>query len=90
MKQCLREGVNKAALCKGMGDYMENITGYFVTCSECNQKKIIPITVGQYGRLDKGLKEGKCIQNVVPDLEEEWRELFITGICSDCWKKIFN
>lgn len=61
------------------------MNGYRVTCTNCRKEKIIPMTAEQYIRLDVGLSEGKHIQDVVPDLAPEWREMFISGMCPDCW-----
>jgi hypothetical protein len=30
------------------------------------------------------------IQDVLPDVEIAVRERFMTGICGDCWNKLFN
>ncbi len=37
------------------------MNGYKVTCTICRKEKIIPMTEGQYIRLDNGLSEGKHI-----------------------------
>ena len=30
------------------------------------------------------------IQDIFPDLEPEWREMFISNMCPNCWKKTFG
>lgn len=59
---------------------------YKITCKICGKDKKIPMTAEQYIRLDEGLSEGKHIQDAVPDLAPEWREMFLSGICPDCWE----
>lgn len=63
---------------------------YRKTCVACNSEKVIPMTEEQYIRLENGLSEGVHIQDAVPDMKPKWREMFISGICPDCWKKIFR
>ena len=69
---------------------MGEMIGYRVTCSSCGEEKIVPMTEEQYIRLDEGLSVGMHIQDAVPDLKPEWREMFISGICPDCLNKIFD
>lgn len=69
---------------------MGETTGYRVTCKKCKEEKVVPMTAEQYIRLDEGLSIGMHIQDAVPDMEPKWREMFISGICPNCWKKIFG
>ncbi len=57
-----------------------------ITCTMCRNEKIIPMTAEQYIQLEEGLLKGEHIQDAVPDLDPEWREMFLSGICPDCWK----
>ncbi len=66
------------------------MNGYRVTCTTCRKEKIIPMTSEQYIRLDYGLSQGIHIQDVVPDLAPEWREMFISGMCPDCWNEFIE
>jgi hypothetical protein len=34
--------------------------------------------------------QGACIQDAFPELAADKRELFQTGICPNCWNKIFK
>lgn len=56
------------------------------TCQICKKGKKIPMTMEQVIRLNKGLSESKHIQDILPELEPRWREMFISGICPDCWE----
>lgn len=31
-------------------------------------------------------RTGTLIQNAIPELSKETRELLITGVCADCWR----
>lgn len=61
---------------------MVTITSQF--CSFCKAKPItVEVTEAQYG----SLKYGELIQKVLPELSDNQRERFITGICETCWEK---
>ena len=30
------------------------------------------------------------IQDIIPEVEPKWRELFISRICPECWEKMFG
>ncbi|NCU28690.1 MAG: hypothetical protein EOM85_03420 [Candidatus Moranbacteria bacterium] len=34
-------------------------------------------------------KDGELVQNVFPELNDDERELLTSGVCKDCWGKIF-
>lgn len=55
-------------------------------CPFCKSSTEILITENQY----RQLKSGHLIQNVLTDFSADIRERFISGICPDCWKEIFN
>ena len=63
---------------------------YVKQCVACKEFKQIPMTGEQAARLLEGLLSGVCIQDAVPDLSRGWREMFISGICPDCWEKMFG
>ncbi len=33
---------------------------------------------------------GKKIQDIIPEVDKGWREMFISGICPECWNKMFG
>ena len=57
-----------------------------VTCVFCSNNVEVPITEEQY---EKIINRDDLIQNVVPELSPEFREMFISGMCPDCWKEMF-
>jgi hypothetical protein len=52
-------------------------------CGDVNQ---VTISEAQWWRWQMG----ELIQNVAPELSPEERELLISGICSECWNKMFG
>ena len=56
-------------------------------CIECNKEIFIEnISPVQY----ELIKENKeLIQNILPKHSKEEREMFISGICGECWLKLF-
>ena len=57
-----------------------------VNCTQCNKEYIFDITLEQYQKYISG---EDYIQNIFPEISPSLRELFISGICPDCWLKIF-
>lgn len=57
-----------------------------VNCTQCNKEYIFDITLEQYKKYISG---EDYIQNIFPEISPGLRELFISGICPDCWSKIF-
>ena len=56
-------------------------------CPYCNKVTILEMTDEQYDEYCLG---HKYIQDIFPDWSPGKREMLITGICPDCWNKIFN
>lgn len=54
-------------------------------CFKCN--KDIPLTVSEKGF--KKWTEGGLVQDCFPELNASERELFISGICTTCFDKMF-
>jgi len=54
-------------------------------CSECGKTSQVEVTYPQSIRL-----RTEHVQEVFPEWPPEKRELLITGIHPECWKKIFN
>ena len=55
-----------------------------VGCRCCDNTYKIEMTPSQIRRVQE--KDG-LIQNILPDVKPAIRELFITGLCNDCWRK---
>jgi RNase P subunit RPR2 len=57
-----------------------------IPCSKCGTEHVFEITSKQFHMINDG-KE--LIQNILPDVTPPEREMFITGVCPECWKGIF-
>jgi hypothetical protein len=57
-----------------------------VFCVECDKEYSLPVSTEQVLQWQRG----ELIQNAMPELPRVDRELFLSGICSDCWRKIFG
>lgn len=60
---------------------MMNVKG---VCPFCNKPWSIYVDKAGY----KKWKDGELIQNVMPELKAEHRELLISGVCPKCWKEL--
>lgn len=58
-----------------------------VECQYCGNKYLLDISEDQYNKLVEG-KE--LIQNIIPEVDPGIREIFISGVCPDCWDKTFG
>jgi len=56
-----------------------------VFCVKCDKEYSLPVSTEQVLRWQRG----ELIQNAMPELPRPDRELFLSGICGDCWKKLF-
>lgn len=56
-------------------------------CIECGKVIEISMTFEQYvaWKYKKDL-----VQNIFPELNKELREVLISGICPECWEKMFG
>lgn len=57
-----------------------------VTCTACKRTFIVHVTPEQIRRW----RNGELIQRAMPHLTAAERELFISGICGDCWEEMFG
>ena len=60
------------------------------TCPFCKLPHSFEIEEELYEAGEKKLLNGSLIQNAFPTLTPSQRELLITGICDDCWDKMFK
>ena len=58
-----------------------------VTCVSCNTQHTILIPTDGYKRWVTGQAK---IQDALPMLSEDDRELLMSNICPRCWDKLFN
>lgn len=57
-----------------------------VRCINCGQLKTVGCTLEQWQQW----RRGTLIQQAMPDVSKEQRELLLSGICGECWNKIFK
>jgi hypothetical protein len=55
------------------------------TCRECKSVKVVNVNADDY----KAWLKGGLIQNVMPYLSADERELLISGVCGECFDKMF-
>ena len=55
-------------------------------CPICGETHIFEVTDEQYNKYIAG---EEFIQNIFPEMSVIGREMLITGICGECWDKIF-
>jgi len=69
---------------------MERLT-YNITCRSCKQNIPIELSEKEYMDLTEYMLFGTShIQDVLPDHPRTVRELFISGICGECWVRMFG
>ena len=76
-----------------MSEQNEYLTSTVVQCKLCKKDVEIPLTESQYDRLDDCLSNGAydgMVCRAVPDLAPEYREMYISGFCPECFSKIFE
>ena len=59
-----------------------------VPCCFCNTNYEIEMTQAQLNELLSPHR--RHIQDIIPELAPEKRELFISGMCPKCWDKLFS
>ena len=60
------------------------------TCKTCGKNVEIPCDGKTFFSLKNWRRSSRSIQEIAPNLSPEYREMFISGICPECWKKIFG
>lgn len=56
------------------------------TCPFCEEDHIVTVPLDGYSKWLCGEK----IQNAMPEVPAEDREMLISGICPSCWEKAFG
>ena len=59
----------------------------YIECAQCDKRFDFPVTPEQLNALD-GLN--KDIQDIFPELSPGERELFVSGMCGECFDKVFE
>lgn len=57
------------------------------TCAYCNKKYSMPVFKIDLEEYNKG---EKLVQECFPYLSSEYRELLISGMCPECWDKLYE
>ena len=55
-------------------------------CPKCGKKNYIEMSDEQYQKYTEG---SDLIQRIFPEMSPAQKEILITGICEDCWNKLF-
>lgn len=67
---------------------MQNIK---ITCTCCRQPVEIPgVDAEKLEAIQAGRSIGMSIQDIIPDVSPDYREMFISGICPTCWDNMFG
>lgn len=67
---------------------MQNIK---ITCTCCKQPVEIPgVDAEKLEAIQAGRQIGMSIQDIIPDVSPDYREMFISGICPTCWNNMFS
>lgn len=66
---------------------MDNIRYVNTKCPQCGKISTLEMTEEQYRQYKSG---DSYIQDIFPNWSPAIREMLITGICPDCWNKIFS
>lgn len=61
-------------------------------CTRCQRIVRIPCSEESYvnAQFWNARTDPRPIQEVFPDMRPEHREMFITGLCPECWDKMFG
>lgn len=59
---------------------------FTTVCPFCHHATYITVNLKDW----EDWRNGKLIQDAFPYLTADEREMLKTGICPDCWEKIFN
>lgn len=67
---------------------MQNIK---ITCTCCKKPVEIPgVDAEKLEAIQVGRSIGMSIQDIIPDVSPDYREMFISGICPTCWNNMFG
>lgn len=56
-------------------------------CPNCNKHTVLEVNVNDYFDFKEGKKH---IQEAFPYLSADEREMLLTGLCKECWDKLFK
>lgn len=63
-----------------------------VNCKSCGNKVVLHATEEQekFWQTVKNDRDRPHVQHIFPQMPPEEREMLISGICPDCWNKLFS
>ena len=64
----------------------ENQTYALLRCQWCPTQIECPVNLDQI----EAWRQGQLIQNAMPQLSPDLREMFISGTCPKCWNDMFS
>ena len=60
-------------------------------CTVCSKHyEMTGFSSEQNERLYNRSETGEKIQAIIPEVDKGWREMFLSKICPECWKKMFG
>ncbi len=65
---------------------MSDTKTFQIKCIGCKQTKEIVVPLAEY----RAWQSGKLIQEAMPNVSANDRELIISRTCPECWAKIFS
>jgi hypothetical protein len=68
------------------GDTAMRDDAYFYVCNKCDEQIILRVNLDDMARWENG----ELIQNAMPYLSADERELLISGTCGECFDKMFS
>ena len=57
-------------------------------CNFCGEVQEVELSLEQIREIQAPNR--RAVQDIVPELPAEQRELFISGMCSECWEQNFG
>ena len=68
------------------------VAEFLVDCEMCGKTTAVEFSDRDLKGYERRFLNGEriLIQDALPDVPRELRELFISGTCPECWKKIYG
>lgn len=57
-----------------------------IRCLACKKTQTVALTPGELSRIEHRRETGEMIQDIIPHLPADTRELFVTQVCGNCFK----
>lgn len=86
MKTALDHATQKTNIQTGT-PFDAQVMDIHVTCPCCGKEQVVTVDVNRYEAWRRG---ELMIQHALPDLTPDQREVLLSGICPECWDKMFK